>query len=208
LELLFGFIIALLLYNSQIISNFFKTLFLLPMAITPAVIGILWRLMYDADYGIINYLLSLVGFPQIPWLVHPQIALLALIIVDVWEWTPFIILIIYAGMESIPVYIYEAAVIDGVGGLRKIFSLTVPILAPLISIGVFLRAIDAYKMFEIAYITTSGGPGVATENASLFAYRQGFTFFHTGYASSCAIIMLIIIILVDVLRGKITSRNI
>jgi multiple sugar transport system permease protein len=143
---------------------------------------------------------------KIPWLVHPTIALLSLILVDVWEWTPFIMLIMYAGLESIPIEIYEAGAIDGAEGLTKFFRLTLPLLYPLISIAVFLRAIDAYKMFDIAYITTSGGPGTATENASLFAYRQGFSFFHIGYASACAIIMLILVILVDLARNKLSQK--
>jgi len=175
---------------------------------TPAVVGILWRLMLDTDFGIVNYLLDLIGLGKVRWLVHPVIALLSLILVDVWQWTPFIILILYAGLESIPIDIYEAAAIDGASGFRRFFKLTLPLLYPLISIAVFLRAIDAYKMFDIAYITTSGGPGTATENASLFAYRQGFSYFHTGYASACAIIMLIVIILVDLARTKLSKKKI
>jgi multiple sugar transport system permease protein len=206
LELLAGMVIAVLLYESELRTGILKTLFLISMATTPAVVGILWRLMLDMDFGIINQLLDLVGIGKVPWLVKPTVALFSLIIVDVWEWTPFIILILYAGLQSIPVDIYEAAAIDGAAGFRRFFKLTLPLLYPLVSIAVFLRAIDAYKMFDIAYITTSGGPGTATENASLFAYRQGFSYFRTGYASACAIIMLVLVMLVDLARNKISKR--
>jgi len=202
LELILGILIAVLLHAAQFKSTIVKTLLLIPMAATPAVVGICWRLMYDTDMGIINYLLGVIGIPKILWLVNPTVALISLIIVDVWQWTPFIMLIIYAGLESIPQDIYEASAIDGAGGFTRFFKISLPLLSPLISIAVFLRAIDAYKMFDIAYITTSGGPGTSTENASLFAYRQGFNFFHTGYASALAIIMLIIIILLDYFRKK------
>jgi len=101
LELVIGTVIAVLLQASAFRSGLVKSLFLIPMAMTPAVIGILWRLMYDTDFGIINYILGIFGMMKIPWLVHPTIALLSLILVDVWEWTPFIMLIIYAGLESI-----------------------------------------------------------------------------------------------------------
>ena len=157
LELVVGVLIAVLLHESALRTGIVKTLFLISMATTPAVVGILWRLMLDMDFGIVNQMLLQVGIGKVPWLVSPTVALLSLIIVDTWEWTPFIILILYAGLQSIPVDIYEAAAIDGAAGFRRFFKLTLPLLYPLISIAVFLRAIDAYKMFDIAYITTSGG---------------------------------------------------
>jgi multiple sugar transport system permease protein len=206
IELVAGMVIAVLLQESGLHSGLVKTLFLISMATTPAVVGILWRLMLDMDFGIVNQLLDLLHIGKVPWLVKPTVALISLVLVDVWEWTPFIFLILYAGLQSIPVDIYEAAAIDGAHGFRRFFRLTLPLVSPLISIAVFLRAIDAYKMFDIAYITTSGGPGTATENVSLFAYRQGFSYFKTGYASACAIIMLVVVMLLDVARSRMSKR--
>jgi len=205
LELFIGLLIAFLLQNAKFKSMILNTLFLIPMASTPAVIGILWRIMFETDNGIINYLLGTIGIPKVPWLGHPVAALISLIIIDVWEWSPFFFLIGHAGLLSIPEDVYEAGKIDGAGVFTQFFKISLPLITPLISLAVFLRFIDAYKMFDIVYVVTSGGPGSSTENMSMYAYRQGFIFFHVGYSSALAIIMLIIILIVDYFRRKSTQ---
>jgi multiple sugar transport system permease protein len=160
------------------------------MVITPTIISLIWKLMLNTEYGVLNFILSQFGLGKINWL-GPKEAFWSLILVDVWEWTPFIALILYAGLQALPQEPYEAAVVDGANPRQIFFYLTLPLLKPMILIALLLRSIDALKMFDVVYGLTQGGPGNATELMSLHIYRLGFR--HTnwiGRASANAVILL------------------
>ena len=194
IELALGYVIASLL-NEVKARKVLLPLFLIPMIIPPVVVGLIWRLMYDFTLGIINYLLGSVGFLPQPWLGTASLAMLSIIITDVWEWTPLMGLILLAGLQALPQEPYEAAKIDGAGMWNVLRYITLPMLKPIILVAVLLRTMDAFKWFDTIYIMTSGGPGIATETASLYSYLIAFNFFNIGKGSAFSIIMIAIVIL-------------
>jgi multiple sugar transport system permease protein len=194
IELIIGTLLALLLNRETRLAKTARLVLTIPMMMTPIVVGITWRLLYDTDYGLINYILSRIHLGTVPWLASPSIALFSLMLVDSWQWTPFIMLSILAGLRSLPLEPYEAASIDG-GSKPQIFRyITLPLLSPVILVAILVRTIDATKSFDIFFATTLGGPGTSTEIASLLAYKIGFRYSHMGYASAMAMIMLFVTI--------------
>lgn len=205
LELLFGLILALLLHSEVVGNKTMRVVFVFPMMITPVVVGIMWRILYDPDFGALNYLLQSIGLPEFPWLSSPTTALIALILVDTWEWTPFMMLILLAGLKSLPYEPFEAAVIDGASSWQKFICITLPLLKPQILVATVLRMIDAFRVFDLFFVTTRGGPGKATEIASLYIYRVGFNYFHSGYAAALSIVFLLIVLGMAILCMEVAS---
>jgi len=190
LEFVLGLGVALLFHRHIWGKRVWMSCLILPMVITPTIISLIWKLMLNTEYGVLNFILSQLGLGKINWL-GPKEAFWSLILVDVWEWTPFIALILYAGLQALPQEPYEAAVVDGANPRQIFFYLTLPLLKPMIIIALLLRSIDALKMFDVVYGLTQGGPGNATELMSLHIYRLGFR--HTnwiGRASANAVILL------------------
>jgi len=189
-EFILGLGIAML-FNRRIAGKRVWMAFLIiPLTITPAVIGLMWKLMYNTEYGVLNFLLSFFN-AKVNWL-GPQTALLSVILVDVWQWTPFVALMLYAGLQAIPAEPYESAVVDGAGGLQIFRFITLPLLRPMIIVALLLRSIDAMRIFDTVYVLTKGGPGNLTELLSLHVYRVGFE--HTGWigrSSAVAIVLLL-----------------
>jgi len=207
LEFCFGLILALLLNSEVRGNNIMRTLFVFPMMITPVVVGIMWRILYDPDFGVLNYILQSIGLPEFPWLSSSATALIALILVDTWEWTPFMMLILLAGLKSLPYEPFEAAAIDGVSSWQKFIYITLPLLKSQILVATIIRMIDAFRAFDIFFVTTRGGPGKATEIASLYIYKVGFNFFHSGYAAALSIIFLLIILGIAIVYMKVESAG-
>lgn len=183
-ETLLGVIIALVLNRDMRGKNLIKTLFLLPMVATPVAVGMVWLLMYEPTIGVINYFLRMFGLPQGLWLASPQQALWSLVLVDVWQWTPMITLIVLAGLASLPKEPFEAALVDGASPLQSIRLITLPLVQPTILAAMTLRAIDAFKTYDIIYTMTQGGPGYATETLNIYSFVLGFQYFQMGKASA------------------------
>lgn len=160
------------------------------------VVGIMWRLLYNPELGTLNYLLELFGFKPINWLGEPSLALPSVIMADVWEWTPFMALILLAGLQALPRDPFEAAIVDGASPLQLFKHVTLPLLQPTIMVAVLLRMMDAFKTFDLIFVLTKGGPGMSTEVLSYYTYRYGFKFFHIGQASALSYILLAIIIFI------------
>jgi multiple sugar transport system permease protein len=194
LETLVGFGLALLLRRKFWGSGIITTLILIPMMCSPVVVGLFWKMMYNPGYGIFNYLL---GFPAgrgPDWLSSPQLALWAVVIVDVWMWAPYVMLLCLAGLSAIPDYLYEAAEIDRASGLYTFWRITLPQVAPLLLIAVLFRTIEAFKTFDLVMGLTGGGPGDSTELVAVDLYRLAFLGqFNTGKSSALAYIVLVII---------------
>lgn len=190
-EFLLGLGIAILFNRKMFAKRLWMSCLIVPLSITPAVVGLMWKLMYNSEYGILNFLLQFINL-KVNWLVY-QNALLSIIIVDIWQWTPFVALILYSGLQSLPVEPYESAVVDGANGWQIFRNLTLPLLRPMIMIALLLRSIDSLKIFDTIYVLTRGGPGNATEVLSLHVYRLAFE--HLGYigrSSAVAVVLLII----------------
>jgi multiple sugar transport system permease protein len=192
IETVLSVAIALLLDRKFHGRNLVRTLIIIPMFITPVVVRLSWRMFYDPTSGIVNYLMGVIGFgTRHDWLGNAAIALPAIVVADVWEWTPFMILIVLAGLESIPQELYEAAVVDGTSRLTAIRYISIPLVLPAIVVAIIFRVVDAMKAFDLIYVMTKGGPGLATETTNLYAYTIGFQYFRIGYATTVALVFTI-----------------
>jgi multiple sugar transport system permease protein len=172
------------------------SLFLIPVLIAPVVAGFQFRMIYHDQFGPLNYLIHLVTFGHwsgLAWIADPKVALFAIMMTDVWQWTPFLMLIVLAGLQSVPQELYEAAEVDGASSWQTFWRVIAPLLLPVMVIGILIRAMDSFKLFDIVYLVTGGGPGNVTETISFYTYLQGFKFFSLGYTAAMAFIQLIII---------------
>ncbi len=206
-EIVLGMVIAIYLDRVFFGKNFVKTAFLLPMVATPVAIGMVWKLIYEPNIGILNTIIRNMNGPKIDWLGDSGKALYSLVVVDVWQWTPFVMLIISAGLTSIPLELFEAAMVDGASGIKIVFKVTLPLLRPTIYTAVLLRLIDVLKTFDIIYSMTQGGPGFATETMNILSFRQAFEFLQFGEASATLIIFFVIVMAIAALTIKLKSRT-
>jgi multiple sugar transport system permease protein len=199
IQVILGFGLAMLLRQKFRGSGLVTTILLIPMMLSPVVVGLFWKLIYNPSYGIFNYLLNPIN-PRLAteMLKGPDSALLAVVIVDVWMWTPFVMLLCLSGLSAIPDYLYEAAAIDRASAWFQFRRITLPQVAPLLLIAILFRSIEALKAFDLMMGLTGGGPGDATETVSINLYRLAFQGqVATGRASALAYIVLIIIICIS-----------
>jgi len=197
IELLLGFALALLLNRNFKGRGVLMTLMLIPMMLSPVVVALFWRFMLRADTGILNYIIrDVLGLSEkgVFWLTDLKVAMWSLVLVDVWMWTPFMMLISLAGLSAVPRYLYEAAEVDRASAWFKFRHITLPIITPLLAIGVLFRTMDSYRVFDTVYALTGGGPGRATQVLSVYIYQLAFRDFDTGKGSALGYIMLIVII--------------
>ena len=196
IEFILGMGLALLLNEELKGRGLFRSLVLLPMMCTNVVIGLTWRLLLNYQYGLVNYYLGQLNIPAVEWLSSPKIAMSSVVLVDVWNTTSFIALMLLAGLQSLPDEPYEAARIDGASGLQSFFYLTLPLLKPVILVALLWRFIDTFRIFDVVYLLTAGGPARATEMVSIYVYRYGFQSFNLGVAAASSFIMLLIMLVV------------
>lgn len=199
LQTLIGFGMALLLRSKFKGSGLLTTIILVPMMLSPIVVAVFWKLMFNPSSGILNYMLGYTDINTSPqWLSQPDLALWAIIIVDVWMWSPFVMLLALAGLSAIPEYLYEAAAIDRASAWFQFRRITLPQVMPLLLIAVLFRTIEAFKQFDLVMGLTGGGPGDNTETVSIQLYRLAFQGqYDTGMSSALAYIILVIIIAVS-----------
>ncbi len=191
-QLVLGVGVAALLHEETRGVSALRLLYLLPLAVTPVASVFTFRMMLNPSLGVFNYLLRIVGLPPQDWLGSPGWALASLLLVDTWQWTPFVLLIAAGGLASMDPEPLEAARIDGAGPFAIFFRLTLPLLFPYLATAVVFRAIDAFKTFDIIFVLTGGGPGISTRTLNLLAYKQGIEFLSMGYAGAIAIVMLVV----------------
>ena len=196
IQVVLGVVFATLLHNENTNVSLLRTLYLLPLAITPIAATFTFRLMFNPSLGVLNYFMKLLGLEPQAWLASPNTAMFSLIIVDTWQWTPFILLICLGGLASLPSEPFEAAKVDGASSWQIFTKITVPMLYPFIGLALLFRSIDAFKTFDIIYVLTSGGPGILTRTLNLYAFKHEIEYLSMGYAGSIAIVMLIITIVV------------
>jgi multiple sugar transport system permease protein len=195
IETLLGLLLALVVARELRFSGLIRVTLILPMTIAPVVVGVIWRLLYASDIGVVNPLFELFGFEAPNVLAHPLTAFLGLIAVDVWEWTPLLFLIILAGLHSLPQDPIEAARVDGASAIQAFFHHTLPLLRPVLLVAVVLRTIDAVGTFDQIYVLTKGGPGTATQLISIYAYNTAFLFNQYGRAMAMLIGLLACLLL-------------
>jgi multiple sugar transport system permease protein len=207
IQTVLGFGLAMLLRQRFRGSGIVTTLLLIPMMLSPVVVGLFWKLIFNPSFGIFNYLIGY-GIPGSgpDWLGKPDEALWAVVLVDVWMWTPFVMLLCLSGLSAIPDYLYEAAAIDRASSWFQFRRITLPQVAPLLLIAILFRSIEAFKAFDLVMGLTGGGPGTATETVSVGLYRVAFQEFRTGRASAMAYIVLIIVMGVSNLYIRYLNR--
>ncbi|WP_299692364.1 sugar ABC transporter permease [uncultured Vibrio sp.] len=191
-QVLLGLWLALLFNRPFPGRRFALPVIIYPMMLSTLVCSSIWRSWYHYDFGLLNSMLVKIGLPPMEWLFDPNLALYAIALVDTWQWTPMAFLIILAGLQSIPIDIQEAAMVDGAKGGRSFMYITLPLIQKQLMLAMLLRSIDAFKLFDKVYVMTGGGPGNATETLSMFVYKYGFRFFDLGMASAAALVMLLI----------------
>lgn len=194
LEFFLGLGLAVLMNNQFRGRSFFRAALLVPMMLPTVVAGVVWRLMLNPNFGAVNGTLKGMGLntAALTWTSSPGLAMLSIVAVDVWQWTPFMFLILLAGLQAIPQEPYEAALIDGSSAWQTFRHVTLPLLKPAILVALLLRTMDLLRVFDQVFILTEGGPGFATETISLYIYRTAFRFSDFGYAAAMSFVLLII----------------
>jgi multiple sugar transport system permease protein len=190
IETVLGFLLALLISTGK--ERWTRVAFLMPAVIAPVVVGLTWRFLLSYDLGTINYFLTTVGLDRVNWLGRPLSALISLMIIDIWQWTPFAMIIFLAGLESLPLEPYEAARVDGASPWQILRYVTIPQLIPIIGIVLMFRTLDAFKTFDTIYMVTRGGPGNATEVLSYRIYQKAFFQNQLGYAAALSVVAIIL----------------
>ena len=194
LQYIIGFSLALMVWRDIIFKRFFRVLFLIPMMTTPVIMTVIWRTFFHESLGPVNDVLSIFGVAP-PWLTNEHLAKVTIIIVEVWQWTPFMFLLLLAGLLALPKEPFLAASVDGAGPIRKFIYVTFPLMAP-ISIGaIIIRLIEASKIMDTVYVLTSGGPGTSTETSSYYIFVKGLREFQFGYSAALSFTYLIIMII-------------
>lgn len=206
IQLVLGLAIAVLFNREFPGKGIVRTIILLPMVATPVAIALIWALMFNPSLGVLNYFLETVGLPRSLWVADAGLALPSLVLVDVWQWTPMVALILLAALQGVPQEYYEAARIDGAGAWQTFWRITLPSIRGAIVVALILRSIDALKTFDIIYVITRGGPGIATETLNVYAFRTGFEFFRAGYAASLLIFLMSLVLGVAILLNLARQR--
>lgn len=203
-QMVLGFVLALLCTKITRGRVLYRAVFILPILIPGIVIGAIWKLMLNYDFGLVNQFLALFGIWPHDWLGSPATALLSVIVVDIWHWTPFCFLLFLAGLESLPQDVYEAAKMDGASAWQELIHVTLPLMLPTILVTFAFRLVLAFKVFDEVYLLTSGGPGTATEVVSFTLYQRFFTEDRVGYGSAMAVavIFFVSILLVVALSAR------
>jgi len=207
IQMVLGFWLALLTTQVTRGRLIYRTIFLLPVLVPGIIIGAIWKLMYSYDFGILNQIVALFGGGPVDWLGSSDIALLSIIIVDVWHWTPFCFLLMLAALESLPRDIYEAAEVDGATPWQTLRHITLPLMVPAIVVTFIFRTILAFKMFDQIYLLTGGGPGTSTEVVSFTIYRRFFTEDQTGYGAAISIATIAVIATLIIVVSQLSNRR-
>ncbi|MFQ6185989.1 carbohydrate ABC transporter permease [Sinorhizobium meliloti] len=208
LEFMIAFGLALLLNQPWLrFREFYLTVLMLPILMTPVAVALMFRLMFNPNLGIINWLLSLIGIPPQGWFGDPNLALATVVFVDVWTETSLLLIMLYAGLKSLPQDPVEAARIDGANAFQILRHVTLPMLKPVILVALLIRMITALKSYDLIYMLTQGGPGKVTETISFYAYRLGFRFLDIGQAAAVSFILLAAVIVLTVILLRIMREN-
>jgi multiple sugar transport system permease protein len=208
-ELVLGFALALLLYTQIQKRRVILTLMLVPMMLAPVAVGLIWKLLLQGEFGMLTYYLRAAGLlaHDTAVLSDPTLALVAIMVIDIWQWTPFVTLVLLAGLLGLPREPFEAALMDGAGRVRIFFDITLPLLRPVIALVILLRSIDAFKEFDKIFLLTGGGPGNATELLSIYAYRINFKNWDLGYGAVCAFMIYLVVLILCAMVHKAMTWN-
>jgi len=208
LQFVIGLSIAMALQKmSGWVQAFITSILIIPMLMPPVVVGSLWKMLLRQRTGSVSYIIESLGFNAIPWFESSFWGICSLIIAEVWEWTPFVTVILLAGLLAIPRSVYEAAELDGANKWTQFWKITLPMLRPIIALTIMLRVIDAFKSFDLVLVMTRGGPGSGTESIAYYTYIQGFTYLDFSLTAAMSIAQLLLVIIVGKQLWKMTSGS-
>jgi multiple sugar transport system permease protein len=192
--LILGTIAALIFHREFPLRGMLRSIFTMPMMATPVAVALVWTMMFHPQQGVLNYLLSLVELPPSLWVYSPTWVIPSLVLVEIWHWTPLIMLIVLGGLAALPTEPYESARLDGASEWQLFRYITLPLLAPFLIVAAVIRTIDALKAFDTIYVISQGGPGTASETINLYLYLQAFAFYNVGNASAVVVVFFVIIL--------------
>lgn len=192
--LILGTAAALIFHREFPFRGLLRSIFTMPMMATPVAVALVWTMMFHPQQGVLNYLLSLVGLPPSLWVYSPTLVIPSLVLVEIWHWTPLIMLIVLGGLAALPTEPYESARLDGASEWQLFRYITLPLLAPFLIVAAVIRTIDALKAFDTIYVISQGGPGTASETINLYLYLQAFAFYNVGNASAVVVVFFVIIL--------------
>jgi len=204
-EMLLGIALALALEKPVRGTAVFRTLFILPMMIAPIAVGLIWRYMFDAQFGPINAALESVGLQAVAWLAEPQLAFAAIVIADIWQWTPFVFIMVVAALANVDSSVMEAARMDGANWWQSTLKIKLPMIAHVLAITLMMRLVDAFRVLEVIYVLTFGGPGDATEILSLHIYKTAFVGQQLGVAAAVSVLLLAVVMLLSVAALRLSN---
>jgi multiple sugar transport system permease protein len=184
-----------------------RTVFVLPMMATPVAISLVWTMMFHPQLGVLNYLLTSVGLPPSTWVYDTTTVIPTLVMVETWQWTPLVMLIVLGGIASLPTDPYEAAILDGASSWQMFRHITLPLVWPFIMVAAVIRMIDALKTFDTIYVITLGGPGTASETINILLYQTAFAYYDLGYASAMVVVFFVLILLISLLLLRVRQRE-
>lgn len=196
-EMALGIALALALERPVRGTAFFRTLFILPMMIAPIAVGLVWRYIFDAQFGLINAVLALFKIAPMAWLAEPTLAFVAIVIADIWQWTPFVFIMMVAALANVDGAVIEASRIDGARWWQMTFRVKLPMIAHVIAITLMMRLIDAFRVLEVVYVLTFGGPGDSTEILALHIYKTAFVGQQLGVAAAISVLLLVVVALLS-----------
>ena len=194
LPVIFGTFAAVIFHQKFPFRGFLRGLFIMPMMATPVAVALVWTMMFHPQLGVLNYILSLFGLPAELWVFHPGSVIPSLVMVETWQWTPLVMLIVLGGLSAIPSEPYESARIDGANAWQMFRYITLPLITPFIFVASMIRMIDAVKSFDIIFAITQGGPGSASETINLYLYSVAFVYYDIGYGSAIAVVFFVLIV--------------
>jgi multiple sugar transport system permease protein len=184
-----------------------RTVFVLPMMATPVAIALVWTMMFHPQLGVLNYLLGLIGLPPSLWVYDSATVIPALVMVETWQWTPLVMLIVLGGIASLPQDPYEAAVLDGASAWQMFRHITLPLAWPFIIVAAVIRMIDALKAFDTIYVITLGGPGTSSETLNILLYQTAFAYYDLGYGSAMVVVFFVLILLISMILLHVRQRQ-
>jgi multiple sugar transport system permease protein len=205
-ETVLGLAIALLLNREFKAKSLMKLILLLPLVATPVAIGIVWNLFFDPTIGLMNYMLTLFGLPASAWVSSAETVIPSLALVDIWQWTPMITLLVLAGLAGLSQEPYESARVDGANAVQIFSRITLPMIMPTLLTAMILRIIDALKTFDIIYAMTGGGPGYASETLNVMAFKYSFEYFRMGQSSVILVFLFLLVLLFSMLIMRLRAR--
>ena len=207
LPVVFGVLSAVVFHQRFPWRGVLRAVFIMPMMATPVAVALVWTMMFHPQLGVLNYLMTAIGLPAQLWVYDQSTVIPSLVLVEVWHWTPLVMLIVLGGLAALPTEPYESALIDGASHWQMFRHITFPLVLPFIMVAVIIRTIDALKAFDTIFVITQGGPGTASETINIYLYLQAFSFYNIGHASAVVVVFFVIIVVLSLLLLYVRQRT-